>query len=106
MRAIRLATLDDLAKAPGMNKKAAQQVVAYFTAVTAAENEPVDASIDPIAEPDVEQGLDPIVEPVYEGDDSDRLGQPDPERGAGADHGLGDDRAAVTSHDAVDHRET
>ncbi|HEY5950362.1 MAG TPA: excinuclease ABC subunit UvrC, partial [Kofleriaceae bacterium] len=99
VRAIRQATLDEIVKAPGMNKKAAQQVVDYFTAVTAAEAEPVDA------------GIDPILEAVYEGDESDevalteRAGQPDPERSAAADTGLADDRAAVPAHDAVDHRE-
>jgi excinuclease ABC subunit C len=71
VRAIRQASLDDLAKAPGMNRKAAQQVLDYFVAVTAAEAE--DAA--------------PRVEPVYEGDESDgasagSAGQPDPERGA------------------------
>ncbi len=58
VRAIRQATLDDLAKAPGMNRKAAQQVVDYFTTVTATEAQD--------AEPTT-----PAVEPVYEGDESD-----------------------------------
>ncbi|HEX5061138.1 MAG TPA: excinuclease ABC subunit UvrC [Kofleriaceae bacterium] len=76
VRAIRLASLDDLAKAPGMNRKAAQQVVEYFTQVTAAEAEETA----------------PRVEPVYEGDESDRTesaegaGQPQPERGAAPEH--------------------
>jgi len=94
VRDIRQATLEQLAKAPGMNKKAAQQVVDYFTAVTAAEAEP--------AQPEET----PAPEPIYEGDDSDGAGQPDPERGAVADARLADDRAAVPAHDAVDHRET
>jgi excinuclease ABC subunit C len=97
VRAIRLASLDELAKAPGMNRKAAQQVLDYFTAVTAAEDgpmEPADASVDP------------ILEPLYEGDESaEGAGEPDPERGPAADAGLGDDRAAVTPHRTVDHRE-
>ena len=74
VRAIRQASLDELAKAPGMNKKAAQQVVDYFTAVTAAEAEP--AAVD----------VAPPVEPIYEGDESDRSGQPDAERGAATEH--------------------
>lgn len=100
VRAIRQASLEELTKAPGMNKKAAQQVVDYFTAVTAAEADPVTAGAEPI-----DASIDPILEPVYEGDDSDRLRQPDPERGASADDRLGDDRTAVPAHDAVDHRE-
>ena len=62
---------------------------------------------------DVAQAVRPgtiltILEPLYEGDESesaDTAGQPDPERGSAADGGLGDDRAAVTPNDAVDHRE-
>ncbi|HEU4610990.1 MAG TPA: excinuclease ABC subunit UvrC [Kofleriaceae bacterium] len=72
VREIRQATLEQLAKAPGMNKKAAQQVVDYFTAVTAAEAEPAEPA--------------PAIEPVYEGDDSDATRQPDPERGAVTEH--------------------
>ena len=67
VREIRQASLEQLAKAPGMNKKAAQQVVAYFTAVTEAEAEPA-------------------VEAIYEGDESDDARQPDPERGALTEH--------------------
>src|SRR5262249_17511114 len=93
VREIRQASPEQLAKAPGMNKKAAQQVVDYFTAVANAESEPGDASIDPIQEP------------LYEGDDSDAAGQPDAERGAATDGGLGQDRATVAAHAAVDHRE-
>jgi excinuclease ABC subunit C len=74
VRAIRLAPLDELAKAPGMNTKAAQQVVEYFAAVTAAEHEGPSEPIDAAS--------DPILEPAYEGDESDRLGQLDPERSA------------------------
>src|SRR6185295_10090781 len=37
VRAIRQATVEDLAKAPGMNKKAAEQVAKYFADVAAAE---------------------------------------------------------------------
>jgi excinuclease ABC subunit C len=105
VRAIRTATLDVLAKAPGMNRKAAQQVLDYFTAVTAEvapgaviDDEPADASVDP------------ILEPLYEGDElaesAEGLGQPDAERGATPDGGLADDRAAVPPNAAVDHRET
>ena len=92
VRAIRLATADDLAKAPGMTRKSAEQVVKYFADVAAAEAEP---SIEHV----------PAVEPIYEGDESDGAGQPDPERGALVEPGLGDDRTAVPAHDAVDHRE-
>jgi len=64
VRAVRLASIDELAKAPGMNRKAAEHVVKYFADVTAAEAEPP---------------------PLYEGDESgaDAAGQPDPERGTG-----------------------
>jgi excinuclease ABC subunit C len=93
VREVRQASLEQLAKAPGMNKKAAQQVLDYFAAVTAAEAEPADASVDP------------ILEPLYE-DESDGTRQPDPERAAAPDAGLDDDRTAVPAHDAVDHRET
>jgi excinuclease ABC subunit C len=79
VRAIRQASLDELAKAPGMNRKAAQQVLDYFAALA--------------AEPAGEQVAG--VEPVYEGDDapsggsagpSDRARQPDPEGRAAPEH--------------------
>jgi excinuclease ABC subunit C len=53
VRAVRLASVEDLAKAPGMNKKAAEQVAKYFAEVAAAE---ADLASRP--------------EAVYEGDDS------------------------------------
>jgi excinuclease ABC subunit C len=118
VRAVRTATLDELAKAPGMNRKAAQQVIEYFTAVTAAEDSGIGSAPD---EEPADASVDPILEPLYEGDESvdepaqlatvgegsvDRPGQPDPERGAAADGGLTDDRAAVPPNDTVDHRES
>ena len=39
VRAVRLATVDDLAKAPGMNRKAAEQVAAYFAGLGAGLDE-------------------------------------------------------------------
>jgi excinuclease ABC subunit C len=69
VRAIRQATLDDLAKAPGMNRKAAQQVLDYFVAITTAEAD--DAR--------------PQVEAIYEGDELDSAREPDPARGAATD---------------------
>jgi excinuclease ABC subunit C len=40
VRAVRQATVDDLAKASGMNRKAAEQVAKYFADVAALENAP------------------------------------------------------------------
>ena len=58
VRAVRLASVEDLAKAPGMNKKAAEQVAKYFADVAVAESQ---------ATPDAE----------YEGDDSAGSAAPD-----------------------------
>lgn len=55
VRAVRQASVDDLAKAPGMNRKAAEQVARYFADVAVLEAD--DAR--------------PPVEAVYEGDESD-----------------------------------
>jgi excinuclease ABC subunit C len=55
VRAVRQASVEDLAKAPGMNKKAAEQVAKYFADVAAQEAE----------------AERPRVEAVYEGDESD-----------------------------------
>jgi excinuclease ABC subunit C len=55
VRAIRQATVDELAKAPGMNRKAAEQVSKYFADVATLEAE----------------AERPRVEAVYEGDESD-----------------------------------
>jgi excinuclease ABC subunit C len=119
VRAIRLATLQDLAKAPGMNRKAAQQVLDYFAAVTAAPHMKPGGPA-PTGEPNMEPGgpaptgeddepadasVDPILEPLYEGDESGETRQPDPEGGPASDGGLADDRAAVTPNATVDHRE-
>ncbi len=41
VRAVRLATVEDLAKAPGMNKKAAEQVAKYFVEIAALEKTPM-----------------------------------------------------------------
>ncbi len=59
VRAVRQASIDELAKAPGMNRKAAEQVAKYFVDIAALEAE---------AETAIEQ---PAVEAVYEGDESD-----------------------------------
>ncbi len=55
VRAVRQASIDDLAKAPGMNRKAAEQVEKYFADIAALEAD--SATPRPIA--------------VYEGDESD-----------------------------------
>ncbi len=41
VRAVRLATVEDLVKAPGMNRKAAEQVAKYFLEIAAAEAQPM-----------------------------------------------------------------
>jgi excinuclease ABC subunit C len=46
VRAVRLASMDDLAKAPGMNKKAAEQVRAYFAEREGNAMTGTDAAID------------------------------------------------------------
>ncbi len=71
VRAIRLASLDELARAPGMNRKAAEAVAGYFAA-RAAEAEP---DAEPEAEPDAEPEAEPDAEPDA----------PDAGAGAGAD---------------------
>jgi len=45
VRAVRTASIEELAKAPGMNKKAAEQVAQYF-AQRAAENSDLDANVE------------------------------------------------------------
>jgi excinuclease ABC subunit C len=55
VRAVRQATIDDLARAPGMNRKAAEQVAKYFADVATLEAE----------------GAQPAVEPPPEYDDDD-----------------------------------
>src|SRR5262249_5407273 len=72
VRAVRQASLDELAKAPGMNRKAAEQVVKYFAEV--AEGRSREHHDD-----GGERAAPPPPEPVYEGEDSDVAGQPDPE---------------------------
>jgi excinuclease ABC subunit C len=72
VRSIRQATVDDLAKAPGMNRKAAEQVVHYFAdreredAQAAAEFEAMPAQEigedDELSAPSVEADLDANVE--------------------------------------------
>lgn len=56
VRAVRLATVDDLAKAPGMNKKAAEQVAKYFVEIAALEATPM-----PAGEYEGEEGDDAAV---------------------------------------------
>jgi len=68
VRAVRQASVEDLAKAPGMNKKAAEQVAKYFADVAANEAEP---------QSEIER---PLVEAVYEGDESDGTSTAAPEQ--------------------------
>jgi hypothetical protein len=69
VRAVRQATIDDLAKAPGMNRKAAEQVAQYFAereredAQAAAELEAI-----PAEEIDVSAGNE-LTAPSVEADD-------------------------------------
>jgi excinuclease ABC subunit C len=93
VRAVRLATIEDLAKAPGMNKKAATQVAKYFADVAAAESQ---------ATPSAE----------YEGDDSgDLVATDDPEMqddlvAAAIDDGVTrDDLVAATIDENVEGRD-
>jgi excinuclease ABC subunit C len=67
VRAIRQASVEDLARAPGMNRKAAEQVERYF-AVAAAEN--AEAAV---ADALIEQAA----EVEYEGDSSDTISRQD-----------------------------
>jgi len=65
VRAIRSATVDELAAAPGMNRRAAEAVAAYFAkadadAADAREAEPADAEIESA-----------IAEDLLDGDDDD-----------------------------------
>jgi excinuclease ABC subunit C len=46
VRAIRQASVDDLARAPGMNRKAAEQIADYFARRGAAESAAIDGAID------------------------------------------------------------
>jgi hypothetical protein len=43
VRAIRQASVDELARAPGMNRKAAEQIADYFAHRAEAEGDPADA---------------------------------------------------------------
>jgi len=52
VRAVRQATLDELVKAPGMNRKAALQIAAYFTDRAKLDAGDRDAPADPDAMPD------------------------------------------------------
>jgi excinuclease ABC subunit C len=48
VRAVRQATVDDLAKAPGMNRKAAEQVAKYFAEVATLEADAAQPSVEPV----------------------------------------------------------
>jgi excinuclease ABC subunit C len=61
VRAVRLASVDELAKAPGMNRKAAEQVAKYFADVEAAD----------VPAPETAATAEPELEAVYEGDESE-----------------------------------
>jgi hypothetical protein len=56
VRAVRKATLDELAKAPGMTRQAAVQVSRYFTELAARE--PADGSAADAADSEVSDGDD------------------------------------------------
>ncbi len=66
VRAVRQATVDDLAKAPGMNRKAAEQVVAYFAD---REREDAQAAAEFEALPAEEIGDEELTAPSAEADD-------------------------------------
>ena len=64
VRAIRQASVDDLARAPGMNRKAAEQIADYFARRAAAEGAERDEDANGDAEPEAGE-LDPAsAEPV------------------------------------------
>jgi excinuclease ABC subunit C len=63
VRAVRLASLDELAKAPGMNRKAAEQVAKFFA--EQAPEPPGSGDLDANVEGQTDQT---VPEPVYEGD--------------------------------------
>ncbi|HTL38507.1 MAG TPA: helix-hairpin-helix domain-containing protein, partial [Kofleriaceae bacterium] len=65
VRAVRQATVEELAKAPGMNRKAAEQVTKFFE--EQQPEPPGSGDLDANVEGQTEQ----IPEPVYEGDESD-----------------------------------
>ena len=71
VRAVRQATVDELAKAPGMNRKAAEQVASFFAE---QQEPPGTGDLDANVEGQVPE--EPAPEPVYEGDDSDSAVQP------------------------------
>lgn len=78
VRAVRLASVEELAKAPGMNKKAAEQVARYF--VERTKQEDGDAPVSQLT--DSSAPIDRDFDANVEG----RIGDPDldPEAGAGA----------------------
>jgi excinuclease ABC subunit C len=52
VRAVRQASVDELVKAPGMNRKAAEQVASYFANAAAAEVEPAEMLVAAVYEDD------------------------------------------------------
>jgi excinuclease ABC subunit C len=70
VRAVRQATTDDLATAPGMNRRAAEQVSQYF-AERAREEATVEAELESVPVEEVELGetSDPLTAPSAESED-------------------------------------
>ena len=69
VRAVRLATVDDLAKAPGMNRKAGEQVAKYFVDIAALEATPLTAAEYEGDDADPETVADVLVDENAEGED-------------------------------------
>jgi excinuclease ABC subunit C len=78
VRAVRQATLDELAKAPGMNRKAAVQIARYFAerAELEADGPEHDGAVAAAADLEVD-GESPFPDTVIDGDD-DALPEPEP----------------------------
>ena len=85
VRAVRQASLDELVKAPGMNRKAAEQVASYFANAAAAEVEPAEM----------------LVAAVYDGDEAD-LPTPNPIIPIELPDPIDDDRSDAASEPVAD----
>lgn len=76
VRAVRQASVEDLAKAPGMNKKAAEQVAKYFVEIDAQD---VSAAATESLADENAAGATPEVEPLYEEDEPQIVPEPSDE---------------------------